>query len=240
MRHLFPFVRRRLSQTIAATCVMVSWAALAQTADSPLPVTAEPNHRIRFDNGFVRMYEVELPRGKTTAFHEHRADNFQVFFATTTVAGETKDGQLRSASVKAGQVAFSSTEKGPYTHRVEGGGDVPFHVIAMELLSKSPETAAGTAPKRSEPPFAVAQENMRGRAYKVVLAPGETSPMFTRPAHTAIFAITGGRTRETAEGKPSRLWDFDPANFRWTETTERLTVKNESQGPVELVEIEVF
>jgi hypothetical protein len=95
-------------------------------------------------------------------------------------------------------------EKGPYTHRVEGGGDVPFHMIALEILRTS-EAVAGTMPKRSEPPFA-----------------------------------TGGRTRETPEGKPAHSWDFDPANFRWTETPERLTVTNEGRSPVALVEIEVF
>lgn len=240
MRLLSHLVILQLSSAAVAAYVMMPCPAFAQTADSPLPVTAELNHRIRFDDGFVRMYEVELPKGKSTAFHEHRADNFQVFFSATTVVVEPKDGQLRSSQVKAGQVAFSSTEKGPYTHRVESGGDVPFHVIAMELLGKGPEATGGAATKRPEPPFVVAQENTRGRAYKLVLAPGETSPTFTRPAHTAIFAITGGRTREVAEGKAPRLWDFDPANFRWTEVTERVAVKNESANPVELVEIEVY
>jgi hypothetical protein len=36
-------------------------------------------------------------------------------------------------------------------------------------------------------------ENSRGRAYDIVLKPGESTAVFTRPANTGIFAISGGR-----------------------------------------------
>ena len=205
-----------------------------------VPITAEPSHKIRFDNGRVRMYEVVLPKGGTSLMHEHGADNFTVFFRTAEVTNEPYGGGKPVALTRTpGAVGFSSTANGPYSHRITASGETAFHVIAMELLSPTPAGSA-TTDKRLGSAFKVALENPRGRAYRVNLAPGESTERFTRPAGSAIFAITAGRISESVDGKPSRLWDFEPAHFRWLENSEKVSVKNEGSTHVELVEIEVF
>ncbi|MBA3888589.1 MAG: hypothetical protein H0X67_23105 [Acidobacteria bacterium] len=40
-------------------------------------------------------------------------------------------------------------------------------------------------------------------------------------------------------GQP-RLWDFEPAQFRWFDHAETVSLRNESPVAVELVEIEIF
>ena len=208
--------------------------------DGVVLITAEPHHKIRFDNGRVRMYEVMLPKGMTLLMHEHHADNFTVFFSTAEVTNETYGGgKPVSITRTPGFVGFTSTAKGPYSHRLTASGDATFHVIALELLSP---TAVGqnTIPQRADSSFKVALENPRGRAYRLILAPGESTETFTRPAGSALFAISAGRIIETIDGKSTRLWDFEPAHFRWFETSEKLSLKNESSTPVELVEIEIF
>ena len=234
--------RTRKQEIIRALCVciFISLPAAAQSPDNVVPVSAEANHRIRFDNGTVRMYEVELPKGKSTAFHEHTLDNFAVQLVATTRAIELKGGQRVDASVQAGQTGFSSTAKGPYSHRVEATGDVPYRVIAMEIFSANKIDKDAVRVKRS-PPFTVAvQENPRGQAYRLILKPGETSGPFERPANTAIFAIRGGRTSELIDGKAPRLWDSETGNFRWTDEPLRLSIRNEGVTAIEFVEIEVF
>jgi hypothetical protein len=86
----------------------------------------------------------------------------------------------------------------------------------------------------------VVEDNERGRAYSVKLNPGESTETFTRPANTAIFAISGGQISEQAKGKAPTQWKFDSGNFRWSETAEQLSVKNDSSNRVELVEIEIY
>jgi len=212
----------------------------ASLPEGAVPITAEPDHRIRFDNGTVRMFEVVLPQGRATLMHEHLADNFTVSFRTARVLNEPHGGgEPRALEARPGIVGFSSTAAGPYTHRVISGGEETFHVIAMELLTPGP-AAAPTAEPRSGAAFELVLENDRGRAYRIILAPGESTGWFTRPAGTALFAISSGRISEEVESRPRRLWDFEPADFRWFDGSEALSIRNEGTEPIELVEIEVL
>src|SRR4051794_36295224 len=111
---------------VVGICTFITSPANAQVTDSVVPVSAESNHRIRFDNGKVRMYEVQLSKGAVTAFHEHTKDSFSVIMATTTRVNQPKDGERVDAPVKAGQVGYAPTTKGPYTHRIEATGETPY------------------------------------------------------------------------------------------------------------------
>jgi mannose-6-phosphate isomerase-like protein (cupin superfamily) len=204
-----------------------------------VPIEAEPSHKIRFDNGKVRMYEVILANGQGTLMHEHQADSFSVIFGNTEVINEPRGGKSQTFKVPSGFVAFASTAKGPYSHRVVASSDSGFHVVAMELLSPAPAGSPAAA-GRAAPPFKMVRENARGRAYRITLAPGASTPAFTRPAASVMFAISSGRVREEADGRPARLWDFEPGQFRWYDASETVSLKNEGSSPIDLVEIDVF
>lgn len=234
--------RRSLICLVALFCalgIVVSPGGLAQTSVGVIPVTSEPSHKIRFDNGKVRVYEVILPKGKGTLPHQHRADNFAVILSNSEITNAPLAGKPVTHKVRAGGVGFASTAKGPYSHRVVASGDSPFHVALLELLSPKPDGAAG-ANQKPNPPFKVVRENSRGRVYSIALAPGESTGPFERPGSTAVFAISSGRVAEETDGKPDRLWDLEPGRFKWVGTAERLSLKNVGARPVRLVEIEVF
>jgi hypothetical protein len=214
--------------------------AIAQSKKPVLPVSMEPSHHVRFDNGRVRVYDVQVPTGKWTQFHEHAWDNFFVFINPSTQAYEFNDGRHGTRQVKTGDVGFSSTATGPYTHRVNAEGDLPLHVVDIEILNNVQLVSGAAMPKRPEPSFKIVMENSRGRAYDIVLKPSESTAAFTRPANTGIFAVSGGRVSETADGKPARLWDSEPGGFRWNEVSERLTITNNSLKDEEFVEIEIL
>ena len=235
-------LRSYLLIAVVSSCslgIVASFGSVAQTPSNVVPITSEPDHKIRFDNGTVRMYEVLLPKGKGTLVHEHRADSFSIIFGDSEITNEPLGGKPATVKIPSGAVGFASTEKGPYAHRVIASGDSAFHVIAMELMSPKPAGPA-SASQRVDPPFKVVRENPRGRVYRIRLAPGESTGMFARPGSTALFAISSGRIREDVDGKANRLWDFETGHFRWIEVPERLSVKNEGTAPIDLVEIEVF
>jgi len=218
--------------------VLTPTLCAAQTLLGVVAITVEPEHKIRFDNGRVRMYEVKASKGKATLMHEHRADSFNVFFRAAQITNERYGEQPVVVNISAGQVGFASTAKGPYSHRVSVSGDETFHVMALELMS--PPAVPSTTVPRPGSAFKVALENPRGRVYRITLAPGETTDVFTRPPGTAVFAISTGRISENIEGGSARLWDFDSGHFKWVDTNQRLTVKNEGMTPIELVEVEVY
>jgi hypothetical protein len=185
------------------------------------------------------MYEVLLPKGKATLVHEHRTDSFTVFICSTEITNEPLGGKPIVVKRPAGFVGFASTAKGPYSHRVIASEETAFHVIAMELLSPAPVGSAAN-PQRSGSAVKVALDSPRGRAYRITLAPGESTETFTRPAGSALFAVSTGRLSESPDGSPVRIWDFEPGHFKWFEASEKLSLKNESPSPIDLVEIEVF
>ena len=232
----------RLHYVLAVSCVLgllASSASLGQTADSVVPVTSEPQHKIRFDNGKVRMYELNLPKGKATLMHEHRADSFSIFFSSSEITIEARGGTPTTINVPVGFVGFTSTAQGPNSHRILASKNTDLHVISMELISRKPDRAASPN-NRADPPFHVVGENPRGRAYRIRLAPGESTGPYTRAGSTALFAISAGRIAEEVDGQSTRLWDFETGDFKWIDVAQRLSLKNEGTAPVDLVEIEVF
>jgi hypothetical protein len=224
---------------LAGAFIFFALPASPESNDPALPVSKEPSHHIRFDNGRIRVYDVRVPTGKWTEFHEHSWDNFFVFIIPTTQAYEFSDGRKGTREVKPGDVGFSSTATGPYTHRVTPQGNPPLHVVDIEILNNAKLGSDAAAPKHPES-FKLVLENPRGRAYDLHLKPGESTPLFTRSANTAIFAVSGGRISETADGKAPRLWDSEPGDFRWNDAPEKLTLMNNSTKDEEFVEIELF
>jgi hypothetical protein len=231
---------RGITLTLALLAVVFTYIAfpdIARSKDPALPVSNEPSHHIRFDNGKVRVYDVRVPAGYWTEFHEHTQDNFFVFIIPTTQDYEFSDGRKGTREVKAGDVGFASTATGPYIHRVTPRSE-PLHVVDIEIL-KNAKLGSDRAAKRSES-FKVVLENPRGRAYDLILKPGQSTSLFTRAPNTGIFVVSGGRVSETPEGKAPRLWDSEPGDFRWNELPERLTLTNASPQEEHFVEIELF
>jgi hypothetical protein len=225
--------------TLVILALAVPATTWAQGSDVVVPVYQESHHRVRFDNGIIRVYEVKIKKGESVLFHQHSADNFAVRITTSTIADQRLGGQSTVRLGKAGNVSFASTATGPYTHRLGAVDDV-FHVVDVEIDSTSRLGPNVETPKRPEKNFAVVLENSRGRAYRMILKAGETTPIFTRPANTAIVALSGGRITEVTEGKPPRFWDSEPGNFRWISAPDRLTIKNEGVIDLDVVEIEIF
>jgi hypothetical protein len=235
-------IRRTSSEmlVVIGAFLLLTVPAAAQSQDNAVPVSVEANHKIRFDNGKVRIYEVQLFKGKSTAIHEHTVDNFAVILNTTTRANEPKGGERAVAPVTAGQVGFGSTAKGPYSHRVQATGDVPYRNVTMELLLARNLGSSIGASKRPDPFVVALQDSARGRAYRLTLKPGATTPSFERPANTLIVAISGGRTSELVEGMEPRLWDSESGSFRWVDESKRLAIRNDGSTDIEFIEIEVF
>ncbi len=214
-------------------------AAPQQPPPTVVEITAEPFHKIRFDNGKVRLIELRIPRGKTTLYHTHHHDGFFVFCGASDVGFQKLGEQPLVVSMQPGSRNFTAATDGPYTHRVFSAKDEDICVSALELIERSTAKRASTAEDRF-PPFEILVDKQRGRLYRLRLNPGEATEMFTRPASTAVIAVSSGRISEQAEGKSPRLWDFEPGSFRWIEVGEELSIRNAGATPLELIEIEVF
>ena len=106
-----------------AAVLLTSWfgiapiSSTADAADAVVPITSDPSHKIRFDNGRVRMYEVVLQKGEATLAHEHLVDNLAVIFSTGEITNEPVGGKPVILKTTPGHILFGSTAKSPYSHR---------------------------------------------------------------------------------------------------------------------------
>jgi hypothetical protein len=92
-----------LSAVFCALATLCPSFGLAQTPEQAVPITAEPEHKIRFDNGKVRMYEVRLAQGQATLMHEHLADSFSVMFRDTAVTVQLLGGAATRSAISDGR-----------------------------------------------------------------------------------------------------------------------------------------
>lgn len=101
----------------------------------------EARHQWRFENQYVRVYEVRIPPGKATAFHRHAYDQVTVFVSGGRIS-EQKEGDPWGAprEIKAGSVSFTANAANPLTHRVRNEGTTEYRVILVQLLGRGTES----------------------------------------------------------------------------------------------------
>jgi quercetin dioxygenase-like cupin family protein len=95
----------------------------------------EPRHRWVFENQYVRVYDVRIPPGETTAFHRHAYDQVAVYVSGGRVSAQ-EEGQPWGPprTVEPRSVSFSAHASEPITHRVRNDGTNEYHTILVQFL----------------------------------------------------------------------------------------------------------
>jgi len=170
----------------------------SNSPQSPVEISGEAHHHPKFENEFVRVWDVTVPAGEATLWHVHRNDNVVVTLADVNLRLETVTGPPSEAQWKFGEVRFA---KATYTHRAINVGTTAFHNFTIELLKPTnfvadPSTLAADEAGRT--PFL---ENDRVRVYRLSLASGESQAMHTHPLPGLVVTLTDAQIEVTANGK---------------------------------------
>src|SRR6266849_4886425 len=139
----------------------------SNSAESPVEIKGEPRHHPKFENEFVRVWDVTVPAGDTTLWHIHRNDNVVVTLGEARLRIETAGAAPGESLWKFGEVRFG---KATYVHRAMNVGVTPFRNFTIELLKPNPGAPAPSIPKEPivrEPVL----ENERVRAFQLTLEP---------------------------------------------------------------------
>ena len=101
----------------------------------PVGYLSEPRHRWLFENQYVRVYDVRIPPGETTAFHRHAYDQVLVYVTGGLVSVQL-DGQPwgRPIAIEPRSVSFSADSRKPITHRVRNDGKTEYQVVLVQFL----------------------------------------------------------------------------------------------------------
>ena len=195
-------------------------------------ISAEAHHRPKFENEFVRVWDVTLEPQDETLWHIHHYDDLVISFGNAKLRVETVGAAAAESEWNFGDVRFN---KAAYTHRAFNIGPTPFHNFTIELLR------SGGAAKQNEPAASSPLlENDRVRVYRTVLQPGQSTPMhFYRGPRLAIV-VRGGEVDVTTEGKttPDHIKRL-AGEVLWRPAPLTFSLKNTGMTTFEIVDIEL-
>jgi oxalate decarboxylase/phosphoglucose isomerase-like protein (cupin superfamily) len=179
---------------------LIPIAAISQSnsPQSPVEISGEAHHHPKFENEFLRVWDVTVPAGEATLWHVHRNDNVVVTLGDANLRLENVTGSPSEAQWKFGEVRFA---KATYTHRAMNIGTTPFHNFTVELLKPTNFAADPAALPTEEAGAKPILENERVRVYRLSLAPGEAQVMHTHPLPGLVVTLTAAQIEVTANGK---------------------------------------
>src|SRR5712692_8176695 len=208
----------------------------SNSPQSPVEISGEPRHHPKFENEFVRVWDVTVPAGDATLWHAHRNDNVVVTLGGASLRIETVGAATTEVQWKFGDVRFG---KATYVHRAMNVGTTPFHNFTIELL-KSPLGLQDLSRLKEPIARVPVLENERVRVYRVSLEPRQSTTMHTHLLPGLGIAITAAEIEVTTEGKtkPDRL-TLPVGDVRWRSGAVTHMIKNVGKTRFEAVDIEL-
>jgi uncharacterized protein (DUF885 family)/quercetin dioxygenase-like cupin family protein len=122
----------------------------------------------------------------------------------------------------------------PVTHRIQNAGDRLFRFMVVANSSAGDESSATPA----DSGFTAMPElsNRWFRAYRIKLAPGQSTEMHRHSAESVIVQVSDGQAFAT--GPTS--WDLgEPGRWAWFDQGKEHQIKNAGTVPFEAIEVEV-
>ena len=205
----------------SALCALLLWLApLAAAADEPIPIEQEPRHQLRFENGHVRFFDVELEPGYESRYHWHRSDGVFVNISSSpTIAQDLGKEPVRRAERAIGETYFIDYYAKPKAHRVSNPGSTSYHVIDTEILG-----GCGTADAVAEGPNqTLLIDNARVFVTRIILHPGENTEL-NAPCGILV-SVSGGSVALESPAGSERL-DMQPAGFKWRQQDQAIKLVN--------------
>ena len=216
-----------------AVAVLSLCGLLPSTFQSPVPLASEPRHHLKFENEYVRVFDVVVPPADTTLFHVHSNDYAFVSIGAARLKAEVMGGQSGDLILKDCETRFT---KGPITHRVTNVADTPFRNITIEVL-RSPGRAAPSTPDTS-PGLSMVLDNERLHIERLILEPGQSTSLHTHGLSALSVFLTKARVRVESPGAKPETIDYKPGDFRWRAAPVTHSIKNIGSTQFEAVGID--
>lgn len=194
-------------------------------------------HRLKFENEFVRLFDVLVPAGQTTKYHVHLYDGISVRVSNAQIVDEPAVGAKKIFDIRFGEATFGARPV-PETHRVINSGKTDFRNIYIELLSGK------NAPVRAPYPVlsnghVILINNDRVRVNRLVLKPGESSKMHTHPMHGLGIIVYDSKIELTGSDGKKRTLEPKAGDHVWQNAGTTHIIKNLSSSVFEAIDIEL-
>jgi mannose-6-phosphate isomerase-like protein (cupin superfamily) len=152
---------------------------LAQQAQAPVELTAEPHHHLVLENMFVRVFAFSVSPGESTLMHHHGHDSIGVFIGDSQGMNAKEGAQPVAVTFKDGDVRFTPSG---LNHAVTNTGKTPLRNLTIELLGPTTNQKACTDSCAVPVPCDSADKAACVSVNKVFTADQWTATLVTLPA----------------------------------------------------------
>src|SRR5215207_11505010 len=80
---------------------------LPASGQAPVPVEKEPRHRLKFENRYVRVFDVLITAKDRSLFHTHVYDGVGIKLTDARIRDEPTGGSQDDLTVTRGEVSFA-------------------------------------------------------------------------------------------------------------------------------------
>jgi len=234
-------MRLIVTASLAALACALAQPAAAQES-VVVPVEKAPYHMPIFKNDLAMLLNVYLPPGAgkgASIYHTHSRDQLSVLVQATKMGGQDLGGQPREERVGTrGNANYTAFSKKPMTHRGENVGTTPFQNIVVALLYPEPGRFSPGL-RANITGYTQLLDNERVRAWRLVLAPGQTAAAITQSAPGLRVVVDGGDLVESLPGQPDRGMHMRLGDFFWQDAGTTRAVRNSGTTTLNLVEFEL-
>src|SRR5579884_337968 len=225
--------------TVVALAVL-ALTAMAQQAQAPVAITAEPHHHLVVDNKYVRAFAFSVNPGDTTLMHKHEHDYLGIFIGDSTGTNTKEGGQPTPATFKDGDVKFAAAG---VVHAVAGTGSAPVRNATIELLQPTTNPKACTESCAVSIPCDSADKSKCATGNKAFSSDQWTVTIFTLPVgskyaeHThagpyLTVELTDSDVTMNVKGKSSKAHS-KAGDIKWHEP-ETHSVTNTGKTPAKV------
>jgi quercetin dioxygenase-like cupin family protein len=218
-------------------------AILAAQATKEVEITAEPHHRLVFENAQVRVFFVDVAPHTDTLLHTHRHDYIYVMLGASEVVNQVEGKPPVPARLQDGQVALVP---GNFAHVVRNGAQ-PFRNLTIELLEddklrqssyKWDETRGLDILQGGTAEILFVKDGIRATEFE--LQPGGVVPMHDHPGPHLLVAITDMDLHELHlnDVHPPDLGHFMAGQVQWFPGGYSSSLTNTGKTPAKFVTLE--
>lgn len=231
---------RLLRCTLGAVALVLSTAAMAANSPATAPYASVEHatfHQLVFANDDVAVLKNLYPPSGDSDYHVHPRELFFVLITAAHMSTQQPGQPLTEPrQLPAGSVGYNLMEAEPFVHRVINNDDQPLGVVAVEIRRLAP--SGGPLTERSDD-YVQIFDNPRLRAWRVVIAPGQSVAALTQRANGVRVVVRGGLLLTGRPGIPDQTLALQNGDFAYQEAGETRALHNAGTTNIELVEFEL-
>lgn len=206
-------------------------------APNSVPVDKEPMHRLKFENEFVRLFDVLIPVGKASQYHTHLYDGVSVRVSNTRIIDEVIGGEKAAIEIKYAEATFGARPS-PLSHRVVNSGKSDFRNIFIEILPSKNFAKGPVFPNLSDG-HVILIDNPRVRISRLTLKPGESSKLHTHSMHGLGIILYDSKLDLGAPDGTRRTLESKAGDYVWQNAGTTHMIKNIGSTVFEAIDIEL-